>query len=88
MKVLKIVSKEVAKKLDFTVKDGNRRLEFVPDGNGDLITGLEVLEDPSFAELKDELQTNCEVIDYVTTEGRSVVVRPIETKYDSIIIKK
>lgn len=87
MKVLKLINVDVAKKLDYTTK-GNRKLDFVPDGNGALIVGLEVLEDPIYKDIKEELESNCDVIDYVTTEDKNIVVKTDETKYDSIIIKK
>jgi hypothetical protein len=31
------------------------KLEFVPDGSGKLIVGVEVLNDPNFAEIHDQL---------------------------------
>jgi hypothetical protein len=50
---------------EIVVKNGNRMLCPVPDGNGDLIVGKEVLQDTSFAAVWKTLLSISEEIPYV-----------------------
>lgn len=83
MKVRKIINLDIAKKLDGTVI-GNRRFEFQFDGNGDLIFSGVVLEDQTWADIKEELLKNSEEIEYVSTEGKESNLANISDKYQNV----
>lgn len=64
MKVLRVISSDIAKQIESMSKKSHR-LEFALDGNGELVISKNVLNDPNFLEIQDLLINNSEEIEYV-----------------------
>ena len=62
MKVLKL--KDPAKFKDIITKRGNNVILFTPDNDGNYIVGFEVLTDPVYADLVEDILDQCEVVEY------------------------
>lgn len=63
MKVLKIKDRNDFTSLKFA--RGNNFIIPQPDGSGDLIIGLNVLDDPAFADLVEDILDKTELVDFV-----------------------
>lgn len=62
MKVLRANTEQY--KLLNGYRNGVNLIEFLEDGNGDMIIGLSVIDNPAFPEIREEL-LNLEEIEYV-----------------------